>query len=93
MGIIDLLFMPASIVFAIMSAVADKKRSDIFVVLSFVFCTVPPLGAVFDIYERAVRGDIAGIQDIYPVMGVIFTVVFIMVTLINAISVIKKEDS
>ena len=93
MGIIDLLFMPASIVFAIMGAVADKKRSDVFAVLSFVFCTVPLLGSVFDIYKRAVRGDIAGIQDIYPVMGVIFTVVFIMVALINAISAIKKEDS
>ena len=93
MGIIDLLFMPASIVFAIMGAVAEKKRSDVFVVLSFVFCIVPLLGSVFDIYERAVRGDIAGIQDIYPVMGVIFTVVFIMVALLNAISAIKKEDS
>ncbi len=56
MGIIDLLFLPASIVFAILGALADKKKSDVCVVLSFVFCTIPPLGSIFDICKRVVRG-------------------------------------
>lgn len=92
MGIIDLLFLPASIVFAILGVLADKKKSDVCVVLSFVFCTIPPLGSIFDIYKRAVRGDIAGIQDIYPVMGIIFVVVFVIVVLINVMWAVKKGD-
>lgn len=92
MGIIDLLFLPASIVFAVMGVMSDEKKSDVFVVLSFVFCAIPPLGSIFNIYKRAVRGDIAGIQDIYPVMGIIFVVVFVIVALINVMRAVKKGN-
>ncbi|MCM1236301.1 MAG: hypothetical protein NC489_39980 [Ruminococcus flavefaciens] len=89
MGIIDLIFLPISVVFAIIGAMVSGKKADAFCIFSFVFCAIPPIGSVFDMNWRAAGGDIAGILDIYPVMGIIFVLFFAAVTLINVMRVMK----
>lgn len=91
MGIIDLVLLPISVVLAIMGAMASGKKADIFCIFSFVFCVIPPIGSVFDMNRRAAKGDIAGILDIYPVMGIIFVLVFVVVTLINIMRAMKQK--
>ncbi|MCM1497048.1 MAG: hypothetical protein NC124_01120 [Clostridium sp.] len=91
MGIIDLIFLPAAVVSAIFGVLANAKKSEVCAVLSFMFCTMPPIGSIFDINVRAAKGDLAGIQDIYPVMGIVYLVVFIIVILINVARVIKNS--
>lgn len=91
MGIITLLFLPLSIVFAIVSVMVRKKPSDVFAVCSFVFCAIPPIGSIFDINKRAVQNDMVGIRDIYPTLGIIFVIVFMIVTLIQVIRVSRRK--
>lgn len=93
MGIIALIFLPVSLVFAIISMMTGKKKSDLFGVFSLVFCAIPPIVSIFDINARIAHNDIAGIMDTYPTMGVIFALVLIMVTVINGIRVVKQNHT
>lgn len=91
MGIIDLIFLPLSVIFAIISIAANKKKSDLFALLSFVFCAILPIGSVFDINARIHKDDIAGIMDIYPTLGVAFLLVLILVTALNITRLVKQN--
>lgn len=91
MGIIALICLPISVVLAIIGAMGLGKKADVFGIFSFIVCAVPLIGSIFDMNRRASRGDIAGILDIYPVMGEIFVLVFVVVTLINIMRVMKQK--
>lgn len=89
MGIISILLCPAALVFAVFAFLDRKKK--IFIVLSFICMGIPPLGAINDMVGRTISGDSGGIIDIYPTMFKIYLGAFIIVSVINLISVTTKD--
>jgi len=89
MGIVSLILCPAAIILAVLAFLDREKR--VFVVLSFICAGIPPLGAISDMVSRSLSGDISGIMDIYPTMFKIYLGVFIIVAIINLLSVTTKD--
>jgi uncharacterized YccA/Bax inhibitor family protein len=89
MGLMDMILCPLAICFAIGSAIVGSK-TNLFCILSYMCCCIMPLRSIFDIAERIMRNDISGIMDIYPTMGNIFLIVFLVVTVLNGIALLRK---
>lgn len=93
MGIIDLFFLPVAVIFAIVALNQKQNRkSDIFSILSFVFCIVPPIASIYDINARIIENDIVGVMDIYPTMANTYITTFLIVLTINVVRVFKKHN-
>ena len=89
MGIVSIILCPAAIILAVMAFLDREKQ--LFVVLSFICAGIPSLGAINDMVGRTLSGDIGGIMDIYPTMFKIYLGVFIIVAVINILSVTTKD--
>lgn len=89
MGIISIVLCPAALIFAVLAFLDREKK--LFIVVSFICVGIPPLSAINDIVGRTFSGDISGIMDIYPTMFKIYMGIFIIVSIINLISVTTKD--
>ena len=89
MGIISIVLCPAALILAVLAFLDREKKT--FIVLSFICVGIPPLLTINDMVGRTFSGDISGIMDIYPTMFKIYMGIFIVVSLINLMSVTMKD--
>lgn len=89
MGIISIVLCPLALIFAVLAFLDREKKTCI--VLSFICVGIPPLLAIKDMCDRTFSGDISGIMDIYPTIFKIYMGIFIIISLINLMSVTTKD--
>lgn len=92
MGIIDLIFCLAAIIFVIIAAVGKSRKFNILLILSYVCCSLPTVLLLYDIIYRINSNDIAGILDIYPTMAMVYLGILGIITILNMYSALKKRD-
>lgn len=84
----ELIFCPAAVIFAIINL---GWRKNLWVILSWICCSLPMALSMFDINRRIASGDISGIMDIYPTLANIYLIVLALVTLLNVLAIVKKK--
>ena len=89
MGIVSILLCPTALILAVLAFLDREKK--LFIVLSFICMGIPPLMAINDMVGRTISGDIDGIIDIYPTMFKIYMGIFVIVAVINLLSVTTKD--
>ncbi len=88
MGFVNLILCPAAVVFAIMSLV---RKRWLWMILSYICSSLPPVLSLFDINKRIATSDISGIMDIYPTTANIYLIVFGFVMLMNVLATVRKK--
>lgn len=90
-GYVDLILCPAAVILAVIALIRRNKKCSIFVILSYVCCSLPSVLSLYDIVNRVNCDDIGGILDIYPTMSIVYIVVIGIVTVLNLCAALKKE--
>lgn len=93
MGILSLILCPAAIGFAAAACVKKNGKWNLCIILSYVCCCMPVIGALFDINDRANHNDIGGILDIYPTMAVVYLILLVMVTAVNCLAIWMRKQT
>ncbi len=90
MGIAYILLLLLSIVVASVGIKQRGKRKDLFIIISLTCFAIVPVLSIFDINCRVAAGDVVGVIDIYPTMGIIYCAVLIIILVLTVINILGK---
>lgn len=88
----DLILAPCALILAVVALIQKDCRCNWWGVASFVCIGAEMLMAICDINRRVAANDIGGIMDIYPSMAVIYTILLVLVTGLNAAAIIGRKN-
>lgn len=88
----DFILAPCALILAVVALIQKDCRRNWWSAASFVCIGAEMLMAIYDINRRVAANDIGGIIDIYPTMAVIYTILLVLVTGLNAAAIIGRKN-
>lgn len=87
----ELIFFSLAIISSLIAVFWKRNGYAYFIVFSYVILMISSIHCLFDVVDRTLVNDVAGILDIYPTVKWVYLAMLIVISVINIVTIKFKD--